>query len=168
MSRTTGKIKTVWLRLASKEYREGYVASKIANNLAFQVYALREGRGWTQGELAEKAGTKQPAISRLERAIGSVSVSTLKKLAAAFDVGLSIKFVPVSQLVDEATTERLDRPVASFADDQIPGKFAPLFATISAASTGSRLNLAPPSTPWQHATLAAQSQPLVQENVRAN
>lgn len=167
MSRTIGKIKAVWRRLASKEYRDAYVASKITNNLAFQVYSLRESRGWTQGDLAGMAGTKQPAISRLERAAGSASVSTLKKIAAAFDVGLLIKFVPISQLVDEANSEVLDRAVPSFADDKIPAKFAPLFSTFSTSSGGHKVRLVPASKPWMPTTtLAAPSKQLAKGNAR--
>lgn len=120
MSKTIGKIKALWRRLTDKEYRDAYVAGKVANDVAFQVYYLRERRGWTQGRLASEAGTQQPAISRLERSVGAVNVGTLLKVAAAFDVGLSIRFVPFSRLVAEGVNDRLDQPIPSFAGDFPP------------------------------------------------
>ena len=120
MSKATGKIKAIWRRLTDKEYRDAYVAGKVANDVAFQVYHLREGRGWTQGYLAGAAGTQQPAISRLERSIGSVNVGTLLKVAAAFDVGLSIRFVPFSKLVAEGVNDRLDEAISPFDRDFPP------------------------------------------------
>jgi transcriptional regulator with XRE-family HTH domain len=52
----------------------------------------REKRGLTQTELAKRRGTKQPALSRLERGgFRKATVETLKKLAKALDARLVIK-----------------------------------------------------------------------------
>ncbi|MBI5561274.1 MAG: helix-turn-helix transcriptional regulator [Deltaproteobacteria bacterium] len=52
----------------------------------------REKAGVTQASLARMIGTKQSAISRLERgAIGKATVETLKKIADALDSRLVIK-----------------------------------------------------------------------------
>ena len=52
----------------------------------------REKRGLTQTELAKRIGTKQPALSRLERGgFRKATVETLKKLAKALDAKLVIK-----------------------------------------------------------------------------
>ena len=138
MSKITGKISAIWKRLSDKEYRDAYVAGKVANDIAFQVFHLREHLGWTQGELAKRADTQQPAISRVERSIGSLNVGTLLKVAAAFDVGLSIRFVPFSQLVSQAADDRLDAPVPSFDKDISP----------VAQSTSIMLELAKPAFSW--------------------
>lgn len=45
-----------------------------------QLAALREERGYTLRELAEKTGVNYPNISRIERGETSPSVSTLEKL----------------------------------------------------------------------------------------
>jgi transcriptional regulator with XRE-family HTH domain len=123
----------MWQRLADKVYRDEYVAAKIDSNLAFQINNLRESRGWTQEELAKRADTKQPRISLLERSCGGVTLSALRKIASAFDVALSIKFVPFSQLVDETISERLDRDVPCFDDDLLAEKFQ--FPPIQLAAT---------------------------------
>jgi len=52
----------------------------------------REKEGITQEELARRIGTKQSAISRLERgAFSKATVETLKKIAEALDRKLVIK-----------------------------------------------------------------------------
>ncbi len=52
----------------------------------------REKAGLTQEELAKRIGTKQPALSRLERgAFKKATVETLKKIADALDSKLVIK-----------------------------------------------------------------------------
>jgi len=63
-------------------------------DLARQVLHLRLERGWTQQELAERAGTKQANISRLENARLNPSVEMLQKIADAFGVELAVVFVP--------------------------------------------------------------------------
>jgi len=52
------------------------------------IKAWREYLGLTQGELAGKAGIKQPALARLEKAESRPRKSTLKKIADALDISL--------------------------------------------------------------------------------
>jgi len=57
------------------------------------VHDFRLKNGVSQGELAEKVGTKQTAISRLESGRSNPSIKFLKKLAEALGMRLEIKFV---------------------------------------------------------------------------
>jgi len=83
------------------EARKKFVESQISNGIAFQIRALRSRERWNQSELAEKVGTTQNQIYRLEKpSVTKPTISTLKKIAAAFDVALVVRFVPFSQLVD--------------------------------------------------------------------
>lgn len=50
----------------------------------------RTKRGWSQTELAEAIGTRQPVISRLERSAGNPSLQTLQRIAQALDLSLSV------------------------------------------------------------------------------
>jgi transcriptional regulator with XRE-family HTH domain len=62
---------------------------------------MRDARGWTQSVLAQKLGTTQNAISRLENPrTGKPTVTTLKRIAEVFDVALVVKFAPFSEFVD--------------------------------------------------------------------
>ena len=47
-------------------------------------------RVWSQAELAEAVGSRQPVISRLERGEGNLSLQTLHKIANALDLSLQI------------------------------------------------------------------------------
>jgi len=88
--------------LKSKEYRDAFVSAHIDTGIPFQVRALREQRGLTQKELAERAGMKQERISAIENPNykNAFTLSTLKRLASAFDIALIVRFAPISQLVD--------------------------------------------------------------------
>ena len=56
------------------------------------VIDARVKRGVTQKELAQKIGTKQSVISRLESGRANPSVAFLKKLAQALNSHLEIRF----------------------------------------------------------------------------
>lgn len=84
--------------------RAKFVDSRLCKDLAFQIRSLRDNGGLSQGELAERVGTNQNAISRLENPYyGKATLTTLKRIAAAFDVGLVVQFVPFSQLVNRVS-----------------------------------------------------------------
>lgn len=55
----------------------------------------RKQRGLTQVALAEKIGTKQSVISRLEIGRANPSVAFLKKIAQALQTRLEIRFTPL-------------------------------------------------------------------------
>jgi transcriptional regulator with XRE-family HTH domain len=47
--------------------------------------AVREEKGWTQEELAEKSGLASVQISRVERGVREVRLTTLLRLTAALE-----------------------------------------------------------------------------------
>jgi putative transcriptional regulator len=106
--------------LHSKKSRDAFVSSRVSNTLALQIRVMRQERGWSQAHLAELLGTSQNAVYRLESPqYGKPSITTLKRLASIFDVGLAVWFAPFSKLVDRAihlTTD--DILVPSFENDQ--------------------------------------------------
>jgi transcriptional regulator with XRE-family HTH domain len=88
-------------RLANKKYRDAFVASRIAQTIAFQARLLRQRKDLSQAELAKELGTSQNAISRLENPqYGKPSISTLRKIASFFNVGLVVRFAPLSEIAD--------------------------------------------------------------------
>ena len=62
-----------------------------------ELLRARQNAGLSQAEIAEKMGTKAPAVTRLESSLGSgkhsPSIATLKKYAKALDCQLKIKLV---------------------------------------------------------------------------
>src|SRR5215216_6009608 len=106
-------------KLQDKDYRDAFIASQINIELPFQVRALREERGLTQGQLAEKAGMLQPRISAIETpGKGKLNLDTLLRLASAFDVGLIVRFAPFTEIVEWVKKFSPDTfSVKSFAQD---------------------------------------------------
>ncbi len=75
-------------QFSDEEYRYGYAESFLNSYIAAQIKILREQRKLTQAQLAEKIGTKQAGISRLENVNYTAwKVDTLTRLARAFGVG---------------------------------------------------------------------------------
>lgn len=52
------------------------------------IALIRKAKGWSQEDLAEVSGVKQPTISKVENGNDSVTLRTLKAIAAALDVPL--------------------------------------------------------------------------------
>jgi len=76
------------------EFVREYEALEPEYQVARAVLGLRLQRGFSQAELAERAGTKQASVSRVERAETVPSLTLLKKLAAALDTRVEIRLVP--------------------------------------------------------------------------
>lgn len=73
--------------------RKAYEA--LADEFSFldEVLKARASAGLTQAELAERVGTTQSAIARLESGVGKPSVATLQRYASALGYRLEIKLV---------------------------------------------------------------------------
>jgi transcriptional regulator with XRE-family HTH domain len=66
-----------------------------------QIRGLRQRQGLTQASLANAAEMKQSRISAMETpGATNFNLETLVRLAAALKVGLIVKFVPFSELLD--------------------------------------------------------------------
>ncbi|RYF51368.1 MAG: XRE family transcriptional regulator [Cytophagaceae bacterium] len=77
--------------MSDADSRTIFAADQLRMRVAMMIRALREQRGWTQTQLAERMNTKQPVISRIEDGeYGKLSVQTLLDVAAAFDLPLYI------------------------------------------------------------------------------
>ncbi len=115
-------ISKLWRKLRNKAYRDGYTEAQLSIEVPFQVRALRKARGWTQAQLAERCGIPQARISHIEQpGRDPLSLRTLYRLSAAFDVGLLVQFVPFSELVSRgAAFDPKTFRVPSFEEDQHP------------------------------------------------
>ncbi len=74
-----------------KEYLAAKEELKYLLDLADDVLELRLEKGWSQAELAQRAGTKQANISKLESGTGNPTAKFLKKVGDAFGVELNIR-----------------------------------------------------------------------------
>ena len=111
---TTNKQWQFITNLSDPEYRKAFVDEMVGTGLAFQIRRLRNARSLTQKALADQMGNNQVTISQWENpGYGSYSLSSLKQLASAFDVGLLVRFVSFSELADwtiDVGDERLTPP----------------------------------------------------------
>jgi transcriptional regulator with XRE-family HTH domain len=108
------------------------VSSNLDKGIAFQIRATRDKRGWTQGELANATGMSSNNISRLESEdYGKQTITSLKRVAAALDVALIVRFVPFSQYIDWLSgVPYLDKGISaeslavpSFGDEEKSGAY---------------------------------------------
>ena len=90
----------LWKKLAkSKRYREEFVAAQVKRGIPFQVRALLKKKGLSQEVLAERAGLTQGVVSRAANPdYGNLTLNTIVRIAAGFDVAFIGKFVPFSEL----------------------------------------------------------------------
>lgn len=90
-------------KLKNIKYRHAYLKEHIRIGIASQIRILRTKANLNQSQLAEKVGTKQSVISRLEDPdSGTVNLNTLLKIAEAFDVGLLVKFASFGKFIEES------------------------------------------------------------------
>lgn len=73
-----------------------YAATKLALEVGDQVRDAREAAGLTQRELAERMGTSQAAIARLEAGGVGATLTTLQKVATALDLEIALHLRPAS------------------------------------------------------------------------
>lgn len=102
-----------------KSYRHAYADESLNITIATQIKVLREQRDWYQKDLADQAKMKQSMISRYEDVnYSSWSLSTLKRLAEAFDVILDVRFRSFKDLVvDTCNFSRESLQVQDFTKD---------------------------------------------------
>jgi len=84
-------------QFADAEYAQAYMDAHVNTKIAAQIYWTRRERGWTQQELAEKAGMAQERVSKIESGdFSSLNMTTLRKFAQALDVCVRVEFQPFS------------------------------------------------------------------------
>lgn len=148
---------TLLEKLTNKEYRDALIAEEINVGLPMQIREMRESREWKQTEVAKKIGTEQPRITVMEKpGYGNFSLTTLKKLASVFDVGLIVSFVPFSEMIDfRESISRKRLAIPSFCDEYLAmekryqrGKVEPQVTsqTVLDFSAGTSVRAAMPST----------------------
>jgi len=98
-------------KFKDRSVEKKYLRTAVLYRLAAALLLLRKQRGLTQKELAEKIGTTQTVISRLESASVKPSLETILKVAEALDAAVDIRLLPVENIrvnsaQDEAAIEK--------------------------------------------------------------
>jgi transcriptional regulator with XRE-family HTH domain len=104
------------------EFRQRFFVAESSAQIARHLIALRKRRGLSQAQLAEKLGTQQPAISRVESAdYRNWSYNTLRKAAEALDARLRVILEPAEDVFKEYEVEEelIEKsPLAAKIDNQ--------------------------------------------------
>jgi len=82
-------------KMKSPEFRKAWQDLDTEFSILEGVLRARKEAGLTQEELAKRIGTKQPALSRLEKGgFEKANIETLRRIANALDYKLTVKFEP--------------------------------------------------------------------------
>lgn len=89
-------------KLKDRNYRRSFFLAETSALIAKQLISLRKRRELNQTQVAELLDTKQPAISRVERAdYHHWSFNTLWRLAEAMDARLRVLIEPAEDVLPE-------------------------------------------------------------------
>ena len=80
--------------LTDPEVRKEYEALEPQFRLIRDILLRRSQLNLSQVQLAKLVGTKQPAMSRLERGDGNITINTLRRIADALNADLDISLKP--------------------------------------------------------------------------
>jgi transcriptional regulator with XRE-family HTH domain len=90
-------------------YRTKFFRRTAQDEIALQIRQLRKMRDLKQKGLAQKAGMKQSAISRIEQAeYEAWTFKTLFRIAEALDARLDITFKPLEKVLPEYEEQTSD------------------------------------------------------------
>jgi ribosome-binding protein aMBF1 (putative translation factor) len=82
-------------RMKASSFKKAWHDLDAEFELLESIIEARENAGLTQEELARRIGTKQPALSRLERGgFQKANIETLRKIAEALGGRLVVKIEP--------------------------------------------------------------------------
>lgn len=85
--------------LHERDFRAAYIRAKLDVLIPSQLRALRDEK--TQSQIAEETGMKQARISAMETpGLVNFNRETLVRMAATHNVGLVVKFVPFSEMLE--------------------------------------------------------------------
>jgi transcriptional regulator with XRE-family HTH domain len=103
MGESQEKVERIGKKLSSHGYRNAMSKAHFNLRIRVQIRNMRMARGWTQAELAEKIGTKQSVISRLEgcHTDKPLNTDTLFRIAQVFDVAFFASFVDFPKFIRE-------------------------------------------------------------------
>jgi HTH-type transcriptional regulator/antitoxin HipB len=84
-------------RIHRPEAAAAYEQARLRYELAEAIRARREELGWSQRQLAERAGMTQPGIARFEAGGTTPTLPLLERLASALGLTLTISLAPTER-----------------------------------------------------------------------
>ena len=81
-------------RIHRPEVAAAYEETRLRHELAEAIRSRREELGWSQRQLAERAGMTQPGIARIEAGGTTPTLPLLERLASALGLTLTISLAP--------------------------------------------------------------------------
>jgi HTH-type transcriptional regulator/antitoxin HipB len=84
-------------RIHRPEAAAAYEQARLRYELAEAIRARREELGWSQRQLAERAGMTQPGIARFEAGGTTPTLPLLERLASALGLTLTISLAPTGR-----------------------------------------------------------------------
>jgi transcriptional regulator with XRE-family HTH domain len=153
--------------MRDREFRAAFNLENVYTTICFQLRALREQRGLSQGAFGRRVQMAPERISILEdpNAGTKPNLRTLLRLAEGLDVGLEARFVPFSRVLDTATDTDMEGLEVDSFEAELPlieqgvahlvalenqiavGNIGADYGWQLELSTGTR-NEAEPSPPW--------------------
>jgi transcriptional regulator with XRE-family HTH domain len=110
-----------WKKLAkSKKYREEFVAAQVKRGIPFQVRRLLKQKELSQQELATRAKIAQGVVSRAaDPEYGNLTLNTIIRIAAGFDIAFLGKFVSFSELDQWFDNLSEEPPIKTFDEENL-------------------------------------------------
>ena len=90
-------------KFQDKDFEQQFHGINAFFRLADELLLLRKKRKMTQQDLAEKAGTTQAVISRLENASVMPSMETIIKIADALGAAVDVRLIPLEEIRTKQT-----------------------------------------------------------------
>jgi transcriptional regulator with XRE-family HTH domain len=90
------------------EFRKEYDRQKPYYDLILEIVRRRNELNFTQKDLAERSGTHQSSISRIESGEHDIRLGTLIAIAEALKAKVEIRLVPIFYVEDEEYTSLFD------------------------------------------------------------
>jgi transcriptional regulator with XRE-family HTH domain len=88
---------------SSKEYRDAFVSAFLKRYIPFQIRTIRKNRDISQQQLAKASKVTQGVISRAEDSdYGNLTLNTVLRIAAGYDLAFIGKFVRFSEFLKVA------------------------------------------------------------------
>src|SRR5215510_12694556 len=84
-------------RIHRPEAAAAYEQARLRHELAEAVRTRREELGWSQRQLAQRAGMTQPGVARFEAGGTTPTLPLLRRLADALGLSLTIRLDPGQQ-----------------------------------------------------------------------